>query len=153
MVSKLKSILGYTIAALMVPVVMVTLLAMGPLAQGLVDATGVVISPIYTGGEVVRTVTHGSYETHIHRPVFDGLLAERRTGFVQIVWSPLTALPETLVEDIDYNNDGKPDFQVTLHPKTKTAEWKPFSSQAYGLEGPYAIGDGLGVRINLKNQN
>jgi hypothetical protein len=152
MLSKLKSFSGYIIAALMVPAVMVTMMGMYPLAKVLVDMTGVVISPIYTGGEVARKVAHGPYDTLIHRPVFDALIGETRTGFVQVVWTPSTALPETIIEDIDYNNDGKADFQVNLHPKTKTAEWKPYTGLAYGMEGPYAIGSGLGIRINLKKQ-
>jgi hypothetical protein len=69
-----------------------------------------------------------------------------------VVWAKREALPETIVEDIDYDNDGRADFQVTLHSKTKTAEWRPYSEQAFGIEGPYAIGDGLGVRIKLKNR-
>ncbi len=149
MLSKIKSLLGYFLAALMVPVVFVTLMGMGPLAQGLVKITGVVISPWYTGGEVVGTAAHGAYETRIHRPVFDALIGERREGFVQVVWGPAAALPETVIEEIDYDNNGQADFQITLHPKSKTAEWRAYSEKATGLEGPYAIGDGVGVRIKL----
>jgi hypothetical protein len=149
---KLKSFFGYFIAALMVPVVFITLMGMMPLAEGLVKASGVVISPWFTGGEIARSLTHGTYETLIHRPVFDGLIGQRKSGFVQVVWTPASLLPETIVEDIDFNGDGQADFQVTLHSGNKTAAWKPYSDLAYGMEGPYAIGDGLGVRINLKNR-
>ncbi len=153
MKSKLQSFLGYFIAALMVPVVFISLAGMQPIAEGLVRLTGVVISPWYTGGEVARTVSHGAYELRIHRPVFDWLIGEQREGFVQVVWTPREALPETIVEDVDFDNDGAADFQVTLHPKTKTAEWRPYSERAFGMDGPYAIGeDGLGVRIKLKNR-
>ena len=151
MITKLKSFLGYFIAMLMVPVVFVTLMGMGPLAEGLVKVTGVVISPWITGGEVSQTIAHGAYDTRVYQPVFDALIGERREGFVQIVWGPADALPETIVEDIDYNSDGQADFQVSLHPRTKTAEWQAYVGQAFGMDGPYAIGNGIGVRINLKN--
>lgn len=151
MITKVKTFLGYFVAALMVPVVFVTLMGMGPLAEGLVKLTGVEISPWFTGGAVVRAIPHGAYDTRIHRPVFDALIGERREGFVQIVWGPATALPDTIVEDIDYDNDGHADFQVTLHPRTKTAEWHSHIEHAYGMDGPYAIGDGVGMRIKLKN--
>jgi hypothetical protein len=150
MISKIKSVLGYMVAALMLPAVVVTLIGMGSLAETLVGITGMVISPWYTGGEVARTIQHEGYETRIHRPVFDAIIGERREGFMQVVWTPKSALPETLIEDIDINEDGQPDFQVTLHPKTKTAEWRPYGDQAYGMEGPYEIGEGMGVRIKLK---
>ncbi len=148
--SKLKAFLGYFIAALMVPMVMITLMGMQPIAEWLVKTTGVVITPWSTGGEVVRTLPHGSYETRIHRPVFDALIGQKSEGFVQIVWAKTGSLPEPLVEDIDYNNDGQVDFQVTLHPSRKTAEWQPYTPKMLRLEGPYQIGDGMGVRIWMK---
>ena len=148
--NKLKAILGYIIAALMVPVVIITLMGMAPLAELLVEITGVEISPWSTGGEVVRTIDHGSYETRIHRPIFDALIGQKRQGFVQIVWAQTEALPETLAETIDYNDDGQADFQITLYPTSKTAEWTPSNPNALRMEGPYRIGDGLGVRVWMK---
>lgn len=153
---KLKAILGYLIAALMVPLGMFTLIGMGPVSEMIVNVTGVRISPLYTGGEVVRTVDHLSYETRIHRPVFDALIGETREGFVQIVWSPRNALPATVEETIDFDTDGTPDFTITLHPASKTATWQALTNQPFGMDGPYAIGEGevegVGVRIKLHNR-
>lgn len=148
---KLKAFLGYFAAALMVPLALFTFMGLGPVSEAIVNVTGVQISPWFTGGEVVRTVSHPPYETLIHRPVFDALIGETREGFVQIVWTPLESLPEKVEEIIDYDNDGQADFAVTLHPASKTAEWQPLTSQSYGMDGPYAIGDGMGVRIKLRN--
>lgn len=149
---KVKTFLAYFWAALMVPLAMVTLMGMNPIAEALVDITGVQISPWFTGGEVARTIPHSGYETHIHRPVFDALIGQRSEGFVQVVWAKTEALPETLSEAVDYDNDGQADFEITLHPKNKTAEWKPLVPNALALEGVYAIGDGVGVRVTLKNK-
>lgn len=148
--NKLKAVLGYLIAALMVPVIIVTLMGMGSIAKWLVDVTGVEISPWSTGGEVVRTIDHGSYETRIHRPIFDALIGQKRQGFVQVVWAKTETLPETLTESIDYDDDGQADFEVTLNPAIKTAEWSPSMPNALRMEGPYRIGDGLGVRVWMK---
>ena len=62
-------------------------------AARLASATGITVSPRFSGGEVIRSVDHGTYKTVIHRPVFDGLIGERRDGFIQIEWHPVTALP------------------------------------------------------------
>lgn len=148
--NKLKAVLGYLIAALMIPVVLVTLMGMGPLAEWMVEATGVVLSPWNTGGEVVQTIDHGSYETRIHRPVFDALIGQKRQGFIQVVWAKTESLPETLTEAVDYNADGQVDFEVTLHSSAKTAEWTPSMPNALRMDGPYRIGDGLGVRVWMK---
>jgi hypothetical protein len=149
---KLKAILGTILAALMLPVVIVTFMSLGPLSELLVKSTGIQVSPWFTGGEVAQTIEHEKYNTQIHRPIFDALIGERKEGFVQVVWLPKLILPDTIEETIDYDNDGQPDFQVTLHTDTKTAEWQPLTDQALGLDGPYRIGEGMGIRIRLKNK-
>ena len=148
--NKIKALLGYLAAVLMVPLALFTFIGLGPVSEAIVNVTGVQISPWYTGGEVVRTVSHPTYETRIHRPVFDALIGEQREGFVQIVWTPLEALPGKVEETIDYDNDGTPDFTIMLHPKRKTAAWQALTGQPYDMDGPYAIGEGLGVRIKLR---
>lgn len=149
---KIKSFFGYLIAALMIPLAFMTLMAMGPVSELLVQITGVEISPWFTGGEVAQVIPHTGYETHIHRQVFDGLIGQRREGFVQVVWVKAEALPDLIVEDIDYDQDGQADFQVTLRPHEKTAAWQPYSAYALELQGPYSIGSGLGVRVRLSRK-
>jgi hypothetical protein len=150
--NKLKAILGTIVAALMLPVVIVTFMSLGPLSELLVKSTGLQISPWFSGGEVAQTVEHEKYNTQVHRPVFDALIGKRKEGFVQVVWLPKLILPDTIEETIDYDSDGQPDFQVTLHTDSKTAEWQPLTNQAVGLDGPYRIGQGMGVRVRLKNK-
>ncbi len=145
--SRLKSILGYIVAAIGIPLVLATFIGMQPFSEVLVDLTGVKISPWITGGDVQTTLDHGSYQTQIYQPVFRGLLADRKEGFVQIVWTPTTTLPQSLEEEIDYNQDGQADFKITLNPQAKTA----YSSDPIQLSGPYRIGDGIGVRVTLKH--
>ena len=89
--SRIKAYLAYSWAALAVPLVLVTFMGMQPLAGKLVAVTGLRVHPIYTGGEIARTIDHGQYQTLIHRPVFDGLIGQRNTGFVQIKWQPKDA--------------------------------------------------------------
>jgi hypothetical protein len=149
---KLKAVLGYIVAALMLPVVIVTFMSLGPLSELLVKTTGIQISPWFSGGTVAQTIEHEKYATQIHRPVFDALIGERKEGFVQVVWLPKLILPNTIEETIDYDGDGQPDFRVTLHTDTKTAEWQPLTQQALGFDGPYRIGEGMGVRIRLRNK-
>jgi hypothetical protein len=147
--NKIRSFFGYLAAGLMIPLALVSIMGMGPIAELLVKTSGVEISPWFTGGEVSRTVSHENYQTRIHRPIFDGLFSERREGFVQVVWAPAQNLPETIVEDVDYDNDGSPDFQITLRPREKTADWKIYNHNVGAMQGPYIIGDGVGIRMPL----
>ena len=79
----LRSILGYGAAALSILIMVATFPSIGILGEPLIRATGLTLSPNYTGGEVMRTIDHGTYQTQIHRPVFDDtLIGERKRGFV-----------------------------------------------------------------------
>lgn len=152
MVNKLKSILGYLIAALMVPLAFATFMVMSTLSPQIAQASRLVISPWITGGEVAQRISHGAYETRIYRPVFEGLIGKTREGLVQVAWGPADKLPTSLTEDIDYDQDGKPDFQVTLHPQTRAAEWKAYNGNVLRMEGVYKIGDGIGVRMRVTRE-
>jgi hypothetical protein len=150
--SKLKAFLGYAAAVLAIPVVLATFIGMNTFAELLVNGSGITISPWITGGEVVRSVEHGAYQTRIYRAIFDGLFWQNSTGFVQIVWTPSASLPAVIQEKIDYDNDGAADFEITLHPAEKSATYTPLSANVTGLEPPFRLGDGVGIRINLQQK-
>lgn len=148
---KLKAILGYTIAALAVPVILVALIGMETWSRAIVEATGIIISPWISGGEVQRTIEHGTYRTRIRRPVFDALIGQRREGFVQIDWEPLAALPEAIEEEIDYDGDGRSDFRVTLDTGSGRAALLEKSGRVLNLIGAYRLEkmDSFSVRVGL----
>lgn len=86
--TRLKTLLCYTWALMAIPIILATFMGMNFWAEKLVAITGLEVSPWYTGGQVAHTVKHNQHHTLIHRPVFDGLIKERRKGFVQIKWEP-----------------------------------------------------------------
>jgi len=145
-----KKTLGYTAALLMIPLALATLMGMGFWSRELVAVTGLSVTPWYTGGEVVRTISHGSYETRIHRPVFDGLLWESRQGFVQIDWTAAQPLPARFEEDIDYDGDGSADFRVEL--STEGTRLNALNPRVLSLEGTYNLKNGRAVRVLLENK-
>ena len=147
-----KAIYGYILAMLGVPLVMIGL--MGPLAglgELFISATGLTLSPWVDGGEVMQTIDHGAYQTHVHRMVFDALIGERKEGFVQVDWLPPDALPARVDEEIDANGDGQADFRVEVVPATKEATLTPYAAWGLELEGTYRLEDSLAVRVTLKN--
>lgn len=149
--SKLKSILGYIAASLSIPIILATFMAMPFWSELLVSATGVTISPWFTGGEVARTVDHDTYRTDIHRPIFDALIGERKEGFVQVDWTPLQALPARIDEEIDVDGDGQADFRVEWDTGSDQATLTSYASWVLGLEGIYRLEDSLAVRVTLRN--
>lgn len=149
----LRKILGYTWAALALPVLLATFFGLDGWARLLAHSTGVQISPWITGGEIVRTWPHEGYETRLHRPVFDGLISPRAQGFVQVDWiatPPATNLPAHLEEQIDYDNDGHADFAVELDGKSDQATLKPLQSNVVGSDRLMHLKNGRVLRIILK---
>jgi hypothetical protein len=112
----IKAGAGITWAALCLVIVLATFVGLGFWAKTLATETGIHVSPRFTGGEIRTAIDHGAYRTLLHRPVFDGLVGERRDGFVQIDWVPRekNALPPALEEAFDIDGDGSADCSVRL---------------------------------------
>ena len=152
----MKSVLGYTVAALSILIMVVGDVAyilwdeLG-ISKPLIADSGLVRSPWYSGGEVAQTVDHGAYRTQVHRPVFDAFIGERREGFVQVAWAPPDALPAHIDEEIDADADGRVDFRIELDTATRQAYLTPHSPNVIELEGVYDLGETLAVRVALKN--
>ncbi len=149
--SRIKTFLAYTWAFLAAPLVLATFMGMDSLAGKLVAVTGLHVHPIYTGGAIAQTIDHGSYQTVIHEPVFDGLIGRRSHGFVQIEWQPKEAdLPEWIEEPIDFDADGISEFEIRFGTKTTDASVKPLDPCVLSLGEVLTVGNARMVRVNLK---
>ena len=146
----LKGILGYTWAFLTIFIVLATFVGRDYFSAKLASATGITVSPWFSGGEVVQTVAHGRYKTYIHRPVFDALIGETRKGFIQLKWEPYAGLPPVVQETIDYNGDNKADFSIILNTQTGDATLTAHSPTVLSIEGSYRLKKGWAVRVMLK---
>ncbi|HWP97588.1 MAG TPA: hypothetical protein VN426_12150 [Syntrophomonadaceae bacterium] len=149
--SKLRAIIGYTLAALAVPLVLAVFMGQSFWMKELVAATGVKVSPWLTGGDVIRTISHDEYQISIHEQVFQGLLSEKKEGLVQVDWKPAKNLPDRIDEDIDYDGDGKNDFHIALDTKSNQAYVQSLQTGVIGLEKSYVLKDGQAVRVRIKN--
>jgi hypothetical protein len=152
--NRLRSILGYSWAGAMVPFLLAMFFGWNVWSSRLVRATGVGISPWYTGGEVARTVDHGAYRTSIHRPVFDGLIGQRREGFVQVDWKPAeegASLAVPLTEELDLDGDGTADCRVTLPVgKEAAAAMVPLSPHVLRVRESLDFGSWRAVRVQVR---
>jgi len=149
---KLKAFLGYTIAVLTFPLIIVMVMGgISGLGDVFIEMTGLRTSANFTGGEVVQTVNHGVYQTQIHRMVFDALIGERKQGFIQVAWAPSGALPARIDEEIDADGDGQADFRLGVDTANKESALTPYASWVLDLEGTYRLNDRLAVRVRLRN--
>jgi hypothetical protein len=141
------------VAVLTFPIIIVMIFGAfgGPLGELFIEVTGLETSANWTGGEVVQTVDHGTYQTRVHRMVFDGLIGERRDGFIQVGWSPPDDLPAHIDEEIDADGDGQADFRIQVDTVKKESTLTPYASWVLELEGTFRIEDELMVRVLLEN--
>ena len=148
---RIRKFLVYVWALMAVPILLATFIGNNVWARKLVNSTGLKVSPIYTGGEVAQTIKHEGYETLIHQPVFDGLLCERKNGFVQIGWKAgENKLPELIDEAIDFDGDGKNDFRIRLNTTTNTGRLDGYSSGVVSLGDVLVLKNERIVRVSLK---
>jgi hypothetical protein len=147
--NKIKAAAAYAVSFLMTLVVLATFMGMNFWAGKLVAITNLKVSPKFTGGEIRKVVDHGTYQTLIHRPIFDALLCESSQGFVQVVWNSESPLPKEIEEAVDYNQDGKADFLARLNTETFETHVISNAAQVKGLEGTVKIKKGVLIRVLL----
>ncbi|MBN2430915.1 MAG: hypothetical protein JXQ27_05540 [Acidobacteria bacterium] len=149
---RIKAMLGYSWAALALPLVLATFIGMNGWARGLAAITGVKISPWFSGGDVVRTVEEPGYRVLIREPVFQALVGERDEGFVQIDWVPTgETLPAQIRSDIDVWPDGSPEFTLHLDTVTNEVRLEQHSPLVLGAGRVLNLGQSRAVRVELRN--
>jgi hypothetical protein len=147
----IKAILGYTVAGITILLALTAFVGNDGLRRALMAKTGLSITPLYTGGEIVKTIDHGGYRTDIHQTVFSGVFAERKVGFVQIDWVKKTDIPEKIIEDIDFDDDRRADFTIYYDTVDDAAAIKASNLRVIDVEGAYRRTNGFTVRVSLKN--
>lgn len=146
---ELKAAGGYAMAVTAFIIVIITFVGNETLSRVFARSTGAIVSPRYSGGEVVKVIDHGTYRSFIHRPVFDGLFSDRSGGFIQIDWRGGPPWPERLEESIDYDRDGVSNLTVSLDTQTLKADVSAKDPSVGGIEGAYRLEHGFAVRIVL----
>lgn len=152
MAGKLKSVCGYTMAVAAIVIVLVAFIENDQLALVFARLTGITVSPRYTGGEVTKTIDHGTYKTFLHRPVFDGLFSDRSRGFIQINWYGEPPWPQTLEESVDCDGDGVVDFVASLDTGSLKANLSAKNPSVTGVENTYRLNRGFAMRIALQKK-
>jgi hypothetical protein len=148
---KIRSYLAYGWAILAAPIILATFMGNDRLSEEFVRVTGLHVHPIYTGGEVAKTIDHGTYQTLLHRPVFDGLIGQRNAGFVQIQWQAKDAnLPASIDEPIDFDADGTNDFRLRLNTATQDINAEIGDARVVSVDHAIVVPNGRIVRVNLR---
>ncbi|HBF39965.1 MAG TPA: hypothetical protein DDW50_22000 [Firmicutes bacterium] len=147
-----RQFIGYLWASFALFIILATFIGGGFWARKLVNLTGIKVSPWLNGGDIVQIIQNDRYRIFIHQVVFDGLIGQRKQGFVQIDWQPKTGLlPAQLNDSIDYDHDQVVDFTIRFNSKTNRAwliDKKPYVIKIGSI---YPLGHERAIRVLLIN--
>ena len=146
---KITQILGYTWAVFAIPLAFIILGSSGAINKALFNE--VKVSDRITGGDAVSEIKRDSYSIHIHEMIFDGFFFERNSGFVQIDFISDTELPLYIKEDIDFNFDDNPDFNISVNTFNNEYILTPLSPKVKKLsdEEVYVFKKRRTIRIEI----
>ncbi len=145
---KIKLVSGLIWAFLCLILVLALFPEMNALSGSFARLPFMKINPNYTGGEVVNHIELKNYSINVRKPVFDGLIGERRKGFVQIDWHG--SIPDVLDDTIDYDQDKRPDFRIHLSKAKTVTEIETFNSKAGRVITSTPASFGWVVRVEVK---
>jgi hypothetical protein len=105
------------------------------------------LNPRYTGGEIANQIISAGCTLDIRKPVFNGFLKERNSGFVQLDWHG--SLPEIIKDSIDYNHDGKNDFCILIDRNNLKTVLNPINNKVKSVAVSTQTSYGWAVRVGL----
>ena len=105
------------------------------------------INPNYSGGEIAQEIVKKDYSINIRKPVFEGLIGEKKSGFVQVDWRG--KLPKTITDTIDFNDDKTNDFIVQIDTSNAQCEITKLNPKVQGINISTKTSYGWAIRVNL----
>jgi hypothetical protein len=106
------------------------------------------INPKFSGGEVTKQIISENYSIEIRKPVFDGLIKERKNGFVQVDWRG--NVPDVINDTIDYDLDNLADFRILVNRSQKITEINSFNSKVGEIIISTPTSYGWAIRVEVK---
>jgi hypothetical protein len=144
---KIKIIAGIIWAFLSLVLILVLFPGLNSFSSSVSKLPFMKINPNYTGGEIDNQIVTERCTLDIRKPVFNGLLGERHSGFVQLDWRG--DVPEIINDSIDYNCDGKMDFGILVNRKDSKTDLKSFNSRVTNVLISTPTSYGWAIRVGL----
>lgn len=145
-------IFAYTWAIICALLIPVTFMGNNQFAKLLAKLPFMKVNPVYTGGEADRTIVKDSLKITINKPVFAALIGESSEGFVQVKFSDSIQLPKIIKHEIDYNNDGSPDFILNVNTISGNTKLEPLNKNVIALIVSSKVKNDWIVRVRLLNK-
>ena len=145
---KIKIIAGITWAFICLILMLILFPGLNSFSASLAKLPFMKINPNYSGGEVARQMISAGCTLDIRKPVFDGLLGERKNGFVQIDWRG--NVPDKISDTVDYNLDGITDFCIIIDRLKSKTDLTAISDKVGDISVSTPTSYGWAARIEVK---
>ena len=144
---KVKIIAGITWAFVCLILILVLFPGLNSFSESASKLSFMKINPNYNGGELARQIVSEGCTLNIRKPVFDGLIGERKNGFVQLDWRG--SLPDEFSDTIDYNFDNNPDFRISVDKLNSRTSLDAFDIKVKNVTISTPTSYGWAVRVEL----
>lgn len=128
-----KTLLGLIYFTITIAIAIVLFMNIGKWGDVFYKKFNYKVSQKFLGGKIISVIDNGEYFTRIHKPVFDGIFNSAKKGFIQIDWLSNKQLPENIFERVDYDYDGKIDFNVYIYPLKENAKLIKYNDKIINL--------------------
>jgi hypothetical protein len=147
--NKIKIIAGIVWAILCLILIIILFPGLNSFSASAAKLPFMKINPNYTGGAITKEIVSEGCTLQIRKPVFDGLLRERKHGFVQVDWKG--NIPDEINDTIDFNFDGIPDFSVFIDRRKPVTVLFPMNTAVEKIGTSTRTSYGWVIRVELKN--
>jgi hypothetical protein len=144
---KIKIAAGILWAILCLLLILVLFPGLNNFSYGVSRLPFMKINPNLTGGEAAERIVMGSCTLVVRKPVFDGLIGERKQGFVQIDWRG--NLPYIISDTIDFDMDKKPDFAIRISRSEPSTVLTPLNPKVRKVGISTSTSYGWSVRVKI----
>jgi hypothetical protein len=144
---KIKIAAGIFWAILCLILILILFPQLNTFSSGVSKLPFMKINPNFTGGEVAERIVMESCTLVVRKPVFDGLIGERRHGFVQVDWRG--KIPDIINDTIDYNMDKIPDFAIRINQSEHLTLLNPLNPKVREVGVSTPVSYGWSVRIKI----
>jgi hypothetical protein len=145
--NKIKMTAGIIWALICLLLMIILYFGLGNFSAGMARLPFMKINPNFTGGEIAQQRIMDCCTLMIRKPVFDGLLGERRKGFIQMDWRG--KIPEIINDTIDYNMDKSPDFVIAINRSESSVNLVPLSPKVRDVAISIETSYGWSARVNI----
>jgi hypothetical protein len=145
---KIKIIAGTVWALLCLLLILILFPGLNSFSGSAANLPFMKINPNFSGGEIAKQIILGNYTIDIRKPVFEGLIKERKIGFVQIDWRG--TIPDEIADTINYDLDGNADFRIRIRGGVQLAEINSFNCKVGKILISTPTSYGWAIRVEVQ---